>query len=497
MPNPYILQIQQLSKRFSGVVALNGVQFKLRQGEVHALMGENGAGKSTLMKILVGLLPADSGTIIFDGNDLTNSAVSDTLKKGISMIHQEMLVVPELTVAQNIFLGRESTQGLTGWLNDQALNQQAEQILRQLKVSIRPDTKIKHLRVAEMQMVEIARAISNNARVIIMDEPTSALSDSEVATLFSIIRDLQQQGVAIIYISHKMDEIFTIADTITVFRDGQYIDTVAANDVDRSTLIRMMVGREIDHLFPDASGVIGEPILSVRNLSQPGKFQHINFDVHAGEVLGLAGLMGAGRTEIARAIYGLDPYASGEIRVKGQPVTITSTRDAIRHGIGYVSEDRKALGFIPGMSVRDNLTLSSLSRHVKGFFIQEKSTTATALRLMHELRIKASGPAQAVKFLSGGNQQKVVIGNVLQSNPEVIILDEPTRGIDIGAKAEIYTLIRQLASAGIAIVLISSELPEIVGLCDRVLVLSEGQQTALLPRAEATPETIMHYAVHT
>lgn len=492
-----ILQIQDLTKSFSGVKALNNVQFNLRRGEVHALMGENGAGKSTLMKILIGLLPADSGSILFDGEDLTNSSVSDTLAKGISMIHQEMLVVPELTVAQNIFLGRESKRGLTGWLNDKALNKQAEQLLRQLKVSIRPDTKIKHLRVAEMQMVEIARAISNNAKVIIMDEPTSALSDHEVATLFSIIRNLKQQGVAIIYISHKMDEIFAIADTITVLRDGNYIDTQPATALDSNALIRMMVGREIEHLFPESTHTIGETVLSVRKLSQPGKFSDINFDVHAGEILGLAGLMGAGRTEIARAIFGLDQVEQGEIQVRGQSVTIQSTRDAIRHGIGYVSEDRKALGFVPGMSVRDNITLSSLSNYTKGWFIQEKNTTATALKMMHDLRIKASGPNQPVKFLSGGNQQKVVIGGVLLSAPDIIILDEPTRGIDIGAKFEIYSLIRQLASTGIAIILISSELPEIVGLCDRVLVLSAGQQTALLSRKEATQETIMRYAVHT
>ena len=494
--NEYILQIQGLTKTFSGVKALNGVRLNLRRGEVHALMGENGAGKSTLMKILIGLLPADAGEIIFEGNDLTNCDVSEVLKKGISMIHQEMLIVPELTVAQNIFLGRETSRGLTGWLNDSALNKKAEQLLDQLNVSFRPDTKMKYLRVAEMQMVEIARAISNNAKVIIMDEPTSALSDHEVATLFRIIGELKQKGVAIIYISHKLDEIAAIADTITVLRDGNYIDTQPAAALDSNALIRMMVGREIDHLFPEASTQQGEQVLSVRNLSRAGKFNDISFDLQAGEVLGIAGLMGAGRTEIARAIFGLDRYDQGEIYIKGRKVTINSPRDAIRHGIGYVSEDRKALGFIPGMSVRDNITLSSLPNHVNRLFIQEKSTTASALKMMHDLRIKASGPDQHVNYLSGGNQQKVVIGKVLLSSPNIIILDEPTRGIDVGAKFEIYTLIRQLASTGMAIIMISSELPEIVGMSDRVLVLSKGQQTAMLSGKETTQETIMRYAVH-
>lgn len=490
-----ILQVHHLSKSFSGVKALDNVQLNVRKGEVHALMGENGAGKSTFMKILIGLLTPDAGEIIFEGNELKNSDVNEVLKKGISMIHQEMLIVPELTVAQNIFLGRESTSWLPNWLDDRSIDRQSEALLQQMGVSIPARTKMKHLSVAEMQMVEIAKAISNNAKVIIMDEPTSAISDKEVATLFNIIKDLKSKGVAIIYISHKMDEIYQIADTITVLRDGKYIGTKSATELDSKALITMMVGREMDGLFPTASAAKGEAVLSVQHLSSKGKFNDINFDVHAGEVLGIAGLMGAGRTEIARAIFGLDSYDSGAIYMKGKKVAITSPDEAIAHGIGYVSEDRKGLGFIPGLSVKENITLSSLPNHAKGWFIQPKSENAVASQMINELKIKANGAEQKVRYLSGGNQQKVVIGKVLQSSPELIILDEPTRGIDIGAKFEIYKLIHQLTAKGIAVVMISSELPEILGISHRILVLSKGRQTALLSKEEATQETIMKFAM--
>ncbi|RIV18726.1 sugar ABC transporter ATP-binding protein [Fibrisoma montanum] len=492
----YLLTIRGLTKTFSGVKALDNVELTVREGEVHALMGENGAGKSTLMKILMGLLSPDSGEITLEGQALKNGSVNEAMKRGIAMIHQEIMAVPELTVAQNIFLGRETTGGLFGWLNDNRLNQQAKQLLDQIGVSIRPDTQMKYLSVAEMQMVEIARAISNDARVIIMDEPTSALSDKEVTTLFGIIRDLKQKGVAIIYISHKMDEIFTIADTITVLRDGQYIGTRPAAKLDIDTLIAMMVGRQLDSLFPESTIRTGKEVLAVRQLSRAGVFSDVSFTVHEGEVLGIAGLMGAGRTEIARAIFGLDRISSGEIRIKGQPVTIRSPQDAIQHGIGYVSEDRKGWGFVPRLSVKQNITLASLQTYASGLLIREKSETEAATKLIADLRIKTAGPDQEVMYLSGGNQQKVVIAKVLLASPDVIILDEPTRGIDIGAKAEIYKLINQLKANGIAIVIISSELPEILGLSDRILVLTKGKQTAMLSREEATQETIMAYAMH-
>ncbi|MCE7071777.1 sugar ABC transporter ATP-binding protein [Dyadobacter sp. CY327] len=495
-----ILQVSNLTKSFSGVKALENIQFELKRGEVHALMGENGAGKSTFMKILIGLLAPDSGEIIFEGADLRNSNVSATLKRGISMIHQEILIIPELTVAQNIFLGRErevsgKTGLASGWQNDAAVNQKAEALLTEMGVNIDPKAKMKHLSVAQMQMVEIAKAISNNAKVIIMDEPTSAISDKEVDTLFKIIKDLKAKGVAIIYISHKMDEIFEISDTITVLRDGKYIATKNASELDKQSLISMMVGRKIEDMFPESNHAKGDLVISVKGLSKKDQFTDINFEVRAGEILGFAGLMGAGRTEIARVIFGLDKQDGGEIIIKNKLVVNKTPRQAIENGIGYVSEDRKGLGFIPGMSVKDNTTLASMNRHRKGIFINTNSEKASTEQIIADLRIKTTDMNQKVTYLSGGNQQKVVIGKVLLASPEIIILDEPTRGVDVGAKFEIYKLIRNLADKGIAIIMISSELPEILGMSDRILILSKGKQTAILSREEATQELIMKYAV--
>ena len=490
-----ILQVRNLSKSFSGVTALDNVQLNVRAGEVHALMGENGAGKSTLMRILMGILTPDSGSITFEGEDLATGNVHEALKKGISMIHQEMLPVPELTVAQNIFLGRETTGGLFSWLNDKNLTYRAGTLLNQLGLTIRPDARMKTLSVGQMQLVEIAKAVSNNARVIIMDEPTSALADTEVAVLFAIIQQLTQSGVAIIYISHKMDEIFAIADTITVLRDGKYIITKPASDLDENALITLMVGRELNRLFPDVTNPIGPEILSVKNLTRHGAFASVNFAIHAGEVLGFAGLMGAGRTEVARAIYGLDRVDSGEIYLSESLVSVRSPQEAIQLGIGYVSEDRKQVGLVPNMSVQDNITLSSLPAYARGQWIRRQRETAVAQKTMVDLTVKAASPNQKIRYLSGGNQQKVVIGKVLLTSPNVIILDEPTRGIDVGAKAEIYKLIAQLKVQGMAIILISSELPELLGLSNRILVLAKGKQTAILDRKDATQEKIMSYAI--
>ena len=490
-----LLQIRNLSKSFSGIPALVDVQLTIRAGEVHALMGENGAGKSTLMRILIGLLRPDSGQILFEGKDLMAGNVHDALKKGISMIHQEMLPVPELTVAQNIFLGRETNGGLFSWLNDRSLTEKARALLMQLGLTIPPDARMKNLSVAQMQLVEIAKAVSNNEKVIIMDEPTSALANAEVKTLFTIIRELTCQDIAIIYISHKMDEIFAIADTITVLRDGNYITTKPASELDENTLIRLMVGRELDRLFPETTTERGMEVLSVKNLSRRGVFSGINFTVRAGEVLGFAGLMGAGRTEIARVLYGLDTLDTGEIRLNGSPATISSPQEAIQQGIGYVSEDRKQVGLVPGMSVRDNITLSSLPNYARGQWILERREAEAAEKTRANLNIKTANLKQQVRYLSGGNQQKVVIGKVLLGSPKLLILDEPTRGIDVGAKAEIYKLITKLKAQGMAIILISSELPELLGLSNRILVLAKGKQTALLDKKEATQELIMRYAV--
>ncbi|CAN5675001.1 sugar ABC transporter ATP-binding protein [soil metagenome] len=491
----YILQVHSLTKTFAGIKALNNVQMNLRKGEVHALMGENGAGKSTFMKILSGLETPDSGEIILNGKQLSNTTVREAQQNGISMIHQEILAVPELTVAQNIFLGREPKGWFSGWLDDRRINQEAENLLTHMGATINVRAQMKDLSVAEQQMVEIAKALSNNAQVLIMDEPTSALSHKEVAVLFTLIDELKKKGVAIIYISHKMEEISQLADTITVLRDGNYIGTYPAVELDTHSLINLMVGREIDNLFPDSATEVGNAVIAVKNLSRKDVFTTISFAVHEGEILGIGGLMGAGRTELARAIFGLERPDSGEIYINGQLAAITSPQEAIRLGIGYVSEDRKGWGFIPDLSIRHNLTLASLPAHAKGIFVDAKRETDSAHRMIRDLRIKTTGPDQKVSNLSGGNQQKVIIGKVLLAAPSLIIFDEPTRGIDVGAKVEIYKLIRQLAADGVAIIVISSELPELLGLSDRILVLEKGKQTALLSREEASPEMILRYAM--
>jgi len=489
-----ILRVNSLSKSFFGVKALDNIHFDLKKGEVHALMGENGAGKSTFMKILIGLLKADSGSIYFNSEQIENMDVHSIMQKGISMIHQEILMVPELSVAQNIFLGREIKRAYL--LDEQAINQQAENLLQSMGLNIKVRTKAKHLSIAELQLVEIAKAVSNNARVIIMDEPSSALSEKEVEILFNTIKDLKSKGVAIIYISHKMEEIYRIADRITVLRDGEFIATKNTSDLDKSNLISLMVGRELEELFSANSIAQPEVVLKVKNLHKKGKFSDINFEVHAGEVLGIAGLMGAGRTEIARAIYGLDSFDSGEILLKGKKLKIRSPKDAIREGIGYVSEDRKALGFIPELSVKQNISLSSILNYSKTGFIDEKKEEKASSKIAQQLNIKASGLNQKVMNLSGGNQQKVVIARVLMASPSLIILDEPTRGIDIGAKHEIYKLIKQLTESGLAVIMISSELPEILVMSNRILVLSKGKQKTILTQKEASQEKIMQYALH-
>lgn len=489
-----ILKVNGLSKSFFGVKALDNIHFDLKRGEVHALMGENGAGKSTFMKILIGLLKADAGSISFNSEQIENMDVHSIMQKGISMIHQEILMVPDLSVAQNIFLGREIKRAYL--LDEQAINQQAENLLLSMGLNINVRTKAKNLSIAELQLIEIAKAVSNNARVIIMDEPSSALSEKEVEILFNTIKDLKSKGVAIIYISHKMEEIYQIADRITVLRDGKYITTKHTAELDKSSLISLMVGRELEELFSASSTAQQEVILKVKNLNTKGKFSDINFEVYAGEVLGIAGLMGAGRTEIARAIFGLDSFESGEIMLKGKKLKIRSPKDAIREGIGYVSEDRKALGFIPELSVKQNISLSSILNYSKAWFINEKKEEKASSKIAQQLNIKASGLNQKVMNLSGGNQQKVVIARVLMAYPSLIILDEPTRGIDIGAKQEIYKLIRQLTETGLAVIMISSELPEILGMSNRVLVLSKGKQKTILTQKEASQEKIMQYALH-
>ncbi len=490
----YLLRAENISKSFPGVKALDNVQLHVEKGKVHAVMGENGAGKSTLMKILIGMYAPDAGQIIYKGKPITFKSVHDALKTGFSMIHQELLPFPELSVAENIFMGNEPTTAIPGWINRKKRNKDAQLLLDQLGLRINVNRRMKTLSIAEMQMVEIAKALSNKAEVIIMDEPTSALSDRETAMLFDIIRDLKQQGIAVIYISHKMDEISKIADTISVMRDGKYIATHPAGAINHKDLISLIVGRELNTIFEKRNSIPGEVALLVKGLTG-AKFKDIDLSVRCGEILGIAGLMGAGRTEIVNAIFGLDRIYKGTIAVKGKPVTIRSPKDAIRYGIGLITEDRKSTGLVLSGTVKHNITLAALKSCCKGPFIEMQKEHSIAAQQIQRFAIKTPSGNQVVNFLSGGNQQKIVLAKVLLNDPDIIILDEPTRGIDIGAKAEIYRLMNELAAKGKAIIMISSELPEILGMSDRIIVVHNGSIKAELTGAEATQEKIMEYAM--
>ena len=485
-----ILQVQNLSKSFPGVIALKDVSLEIDAGKVHAVMGENGAGKSTLMKILVGLHAPDSGGIRLDGKTVRIRTPHEALRLGIAMIPQELLPFRELTVAENISMGREATRRFPGWLDHAAIRAEAVRLLGRLGVSIPPGRKMRELSAAEMQTVEIAKALAHNARVIIMDEPTSAISEREVELLFDVVADLRNHGVAVIYISHKMDEIFRIADTVTVLRDGCHVATHPAAELDERKLIALMVGREVEPP-PSAHEEAGEVALQVNNLSAPGKFHNIGFTLRCGEILGLAGLMGAGRTDLVNAICGLVPPASGEIRVKGKSRRIRNPAAAIKAGIALVSEDRRRFGFVPRMSVTQNITLAG----VRNILIDHRAEVRMAAEQIRSLSIKVADPDQAVANLSGGNQQKVVIAKALLAQPDILILDEPTRGIDVGAKADVYAIIRRLARDGKAILMVSSELPELLALSDRLLVMRQGEVTAELDPRLTTQEEIMQHAM--
>ncbi|MFT4016465.1 MAG: sugar ABC transporter ATP-binding protein [Agriterribacter sp.] len=494
MDSNFLLSVEGVSKSFPGVKALNNVQLNIEKGKVHALMGENGAGKSTLMKILIGMLQPDSGKIIFKGEQVRFSAVHEAIAAGFSMIHQELLPFPELTVAENIFMGREPVYGWSGWINRKKLYADAKALMNKLGVTISVNRLMKTLSVAEMQMVEIAKAIVNKAEVIIMDEPTSAISGREVDILFNIIHDLKKEGIAIIYISHKMDEIFKIADTISVMRDGEYIGTYPAASLNNQQLINLIVGRELNTVFEKRAANPGAPLLSVQNLC--GKnFADISFEVRQGEILGIAGLMGAGRTEIVQAIFGIDNISSGIIKVKGREIKIACPGDAIHNSIGLISEDRKLTGLVLSSSVKHNITLAALKKTSPGIFLDLEKEKKLADDQVRKFNIKTPSSNQVVNYLSGGNQQKVVIAKVLLNDPDIIIFDEPTRGIDIGAKTEIYKMITELAGKGKAIIMISSELIEVLGLSDRILVVRKGRISKELNKEEATQEVIMEYAM--
>jgi ribose transport system ATP-binding protein len=472
------------------------VRFELMPGEVHALMGENGAGKSTLMKILAGVYTRDSGDILYDGQPVDFTSPRDAQTVGIGIIHQELQLMNHLTVAQNIFIGREPRSRLGLFLDEDKLNAQAREILGRMHVNLDPRTVVGTLTVASQQMVEIAKALSFDSRVLIMDEPTSALNDTEIAELFRIIRQLKERGVGVVYISHKMDELKQIADRVTVLRDGEYVATVSAAETRVETIIGMMVGRTLNDVAPVASAAhTGDVALEVRHLSAGPLVRDVSFVLRKGEILGFAGLMGAGRTEVARAVFGADPIESGEILVNGVKAAIKKPSDAVKRGIGYLSEDRKRFGLATGMDVEANIVMSNLGKFLScNMFLRRAQIRKRAVHFINLLAIRTPSAAQQVRLLSGGNQQKIVIAKWLERDCDVLFFDEPTRGIDVGAKSEIYKLLRALAAQGKAIVMISSELPEILRMSDRIVVMCEGRITGELSAGEATQERIMHLA---
>ena len=493
MDDNVILHMENISKSFPGVNALSNVNLAVRRATIHALMGENGAGKSTLMKILDGMYMPDRGQIIFEGQIVTVDTTQTALKLGISMIHQELSPIPYMSVAENIFLGREPLARF-GMIDKRKMNADTKALLNRLQIDINPTTLMKDLSVANTQMVEIAKAISYDSRLIIMDEPTSAITEREVAHLFSMIRSLKAKGVSIIYITHKMDEVFQIADDITVLRDGKHIATVPASETNRDHLITMMVGRELTEMFPKEYAPIGEIVLSVRNLTRDGIVQDVSFDLRRGEILGIAGLMGAGRTEVIEGIFGIHKLDSGEIIIKNKKVQINSPADAIKHGLALLTEDRKLKGILGVLPVRDNMMIASLSNYERRGFLDRRRIEEICAQEKNRLDIKTPSMDQLIKLLSGGNQQKVLVSRWLLTSPDIFILDEPTRGIDVGTKAEIHRLMSKLAQDGKAIIMISSELPEILGMSDRILVMHEGKVGGIFARKDATQKSIMEAA---
>ena len=493
MREEYLLEMTGITKNFPGVRALNNVDMKVKPGSIHALVGENGAGKSTLMKILIGMYEADSGKIKFNGKEVNFRKVNDALNAGISMIYQELSPVPYMTVAENIFLGKELFYKNSFLVNDRKMEKKTTELLEQLEINIDPKTKMRDLSTAYTQMVEIAKAISYDSKLVIMDEPTSAITEKEIEDLFKIVKWLKGKGVSIIYISHKLDEIFRIADEITVLRDGELVTTVDAKETNNEKLIEMMVGRELKQLFPKVNGKIGEVVLEIRNFCS-SKFHDVNISVRKGEILGIAGLMGAGRTEVMESLYGLTPRDSGEIYINKQKVNIKSPQDAVKYKIGFLTEDRKLSGLFLPLAVDDNTVIANINSYIKAGLISHKSVEDDCNQMIELLSIKTPGLRQIVNNLSGGNQQKVLIARWLLINADILILDEPTRGIDVGAKSEIHRLMSKLANEGKAIIMISSELPEILGMSDRIVVMHEGRKTGELTREEATQEKIMKLA---
>ncbi|WP_034995981.1 sugar ABC transporter ATP-binding protein [Beijerinckia mobilis] len=494
MASDYLLTAENIRKEFPGVVALDGVELKLRPSSVHALMGENGAGKSTLMKIIAGIYKPDGGCIRLKGNEISFQSPLDAIESGISMIHQELNLMDYMSVAENIWIRREPLNRF-GFVDHDEMRRMTQDLFRRLKIDLDPDAEVRDLSVANRQIVEIAKAVSYGSDVLIMDEPTSALTEREVDHLFEIIRDLRAHGIGIVYITHKMNELFEIADEFSVFRDGRYISTHAACDVTRDDIIRMMVGRELTQMFPKEEVPIGDVALSVKDLALEGVFHDVNFDLHAGEILGIAGLVGSGRSSLASTLFGVSPATSGTIAINGEKVVIDSPATAMRHEMAFLTEDRKVSGCLLSLSILENLQIAVLqNKYVTNGFVHEKALYSACQEMARKLRVKAPNLQEIIGNLSGGNQQKVLIGRWLLNKPRILILDEPTRGIDVGAKAEIHRLVTELAREGVAIILISSEMPEVLGMSDRILVMHEGRMTGILDRCEATQVKIMELA---
>lgn len=492
MEHKNILEFQGINKSFVGVKVLQDISFGIKKGEIHALLGENGAGKSTLMKILSGAYSKDSGQITWEGKvvDIKNTVDSERL--GIAIIYQELNLIPELTVAENIYLNRQPRKyGLVSW---EKLYKDAENAIKQINVELNPKAVVSSLSVAQQQMVEIAKAISLNSKLLIMDEPTSTLTDAEAKKLFEVIKNLKEKGITIIYISHRMEEIFSICDSFTVMRDGVYIAGGNIKDVDTDKIIEYMVGRSLSQIFPQRNNKIGNVVLEAEHIANDVEVKDVSFSLKKGEILGFAGLVGAGRTETLKAVFGADKRARGSVKINGKKVSIRSPQAAIRQGIGFLPEDRKKEGLVTELPVLDNIVMAKMENSMtKGFFSMSKAVNICR-HYIKSLLIKTPSEKQKAKFLSGGNQQKVVLAKWLNCNPDIIVLDEPTRGIDVNAKMEIYHIIVNLAEQGKSIVLISSEMQEIIGLCDRVYVMYEGRVTGVLDKEKLTQQQIMHYA---
>ena len=495
LSNEYLLEMVNIFKSFPGVLALNGVELRVRYGEVHALVGENGAGKSTIMKCLMGMYKPSSGTILFDGQERSNYTTADALKFGISMIHQELTPVPYRSIMENVWLGREP-RNKYGLIDHKKMYSLTQDVLQTVGLTEDPKTLMVKLTVAKQQMVEIARAVSYNAKLIIMDEPTSALTDTEVAQLFKIIHKLREKNTSVIYISHKLDEIKQITDRVSVFRDGQYIGTEDTDKLPQQKMIQMMVGREVSNLFPKTKCDIGEVILEVKNLSHPKYFSNVSFKLRRGEILGFAGLVGSGRTEVLETIFGIRKKSAGEIILNGQPIDIKSSQEAIEKKLAMLTEERRFNGIFPVLDLIFNTAVANLDRYTNRYGIVDNQKMKTDCQtFIEKLQVKTPSEQQKIQNLSGGNQQKVLVARWLLTQPDVIMLDEPTRGIDVGAKAEIHKLISQLAAEGKCVIMVSSELPEVMGMSDRILVMHEGRVTGIIDNNDnVTQELLMHYA---